>query len=65
MPQLYYVATRVMFVVVEAASEDDARRLGATRLRELYGQRLRRNSHVVIETVRLATDEETHRYKTR
>lgn len=54
----YYVATRILFVLVHAASDTEARELGQTALDTLYEERLRRPVSVEIQTVRLATEDE-------
>jgi hypothetical protein len=56
--QPYYVATRAVFVLVDAASEAEARRLGENALGELYHARLRRKVPVDIRIVRPATPDE-------
>lgn len=55
---MFYVATRAVYVLVEAASEADARRVGEVFLSELYRARLRRVVPVNVQTVRPATDTE-------
>ena len=54
----YYVATRILFVLVPAASDTEARKLGQTALDTLYQERLRRPVSAEIQMVRLATDDE-------
>ncbi len=54
----YYVATRILFVLVPAASDTEARKLGQTALDTLYQERLRRPVSAEILEVRLATDDE-------
>jgi hypothetical protein len=51
----FYVATRARYVLVEAANESEARRLGQPALQELY---VGRNLPVEIRVVRPATDDE-------
>ena len=53
----YYVATLSSYVLVEAASEDDARCLGRVALAALFAD-YRGDLNVEIRTVRPATDEE-------
>jgi hypothetical protein len=57
----FYVATRARYVLVEAADEAEARRLGQTALQELHAdvaQRIGRDLPVEIRVVRPATDDE-------
>lgn len=58
MKRTFYVATRILFVLVEAATEAEARSLGQSALDELYRKRLRRSVTANIRTLRLATDAE-------
>ncbi len=58
MKRTFYVATRILFVIVEAATEAEARSLGQSALDELYRKRLRRPVTADIRTIRLATDAE-------
>ena len=64
--RIYYVATRILFVLVEAATEAEARSLGQSALDELYRQRLKRSVTADIRTIRPATDAELsldHRFR--
>lgn len=57
----YYVATVARYVLVEAANEDEARRLAEPQLYELYAETRRQlgcDTPIQIHTVRLATAEE-------
>ncbi len=57
----FYVATRARYVLVEAADEIEARRLGQPALQQLHAevaQRIGRNLPVEIHVVRPATDDE-------
>jgi hypothetical protein len=57
----YYVGTLAYYVLVDAASEDEARRLALPLLHDLYAgvrQRLGREAPINITIVRLATAEE-------
>lgn len=54
----FYVATRACYVLVEAASENQARELGRPGLVALYRERLGKEVAVEIHTVRPATAEE-------
>jgi len=54
----YYVATRILFVLVQAADETEARELGQAALNSLYGARLRRPVTTAIQTLRLASEDE-------
>lgn len=53
----YYVATLSRYVLVEAASEEDARCLGRVALAVLFAD-YRGDLNIEIRTVRAATDEE-------
>ena len=53
----YYVATLSRYVLVEAASEEDARCLGRVALAALFADN-RGDLNIQIRTVRPATDEE-------
>jgi len=57
----FYVATRARYVVVEAADEAEARRLGQPALQELHtdlGKQIGRDLPVEFHVVRPATDDE-------
>ena len=57
----FYVATRARYVIVEAATEDEARRLGQPALAKLHAAvsaRIGRDLPVEIHVVRPATDDE-------
>ena len=58
MKQTYYVATRILFVLVEAANESEAREHGQSALDHLYRQRLKRPVTADVRTVRPATEAE-------
>jgi len=58
---IYFVATVACYVLVDAANEDEARRLAEPQLYELYAEtrrKLGRDTPIQIHTVRLATAEE-------
>lgn len=58
---MYYVATRIRYVLVEATDEADARTVGHTALQGLYTElegRLGRRVPIDIRTARLATNDE-------
>ena len=55
---MYYVATLSRFVLVDAATEDEARLLGQPALDALDP-----NTRVVIRTVRPATDDEVELWR--
>jgi len=62
----FYVATRARYVIVEAADEAEARRLGQPALQELHAEiahRLGRDVPVQIHVVRPATDDETELWR--
>lgn len=57
----YYVATRASYVLVDAVTEDEARRLGHAALYDLYAEvreRLGREMPIDIVTVREASADE-------
>jgi ABC-type dipeptide/oligopeptide/nickel transport system permease component len=57
----YFVATVACYVLVDAASEDEARRMAEPQLYEMYAEtrrKLGRDTPIQIHTVRLATAEE-------
>lgn len=54
----YYVATRILVVLVQASDETEARGLGQAALDSLYAKRLRRPVAATIREVRPATDDE-------
>ena len=54
----YYVATRVNYVLVDAADEAQARELGQPGLAKLYRECLGKEVPVVIHTIRPATADE-------
>ena len=63
---MFYVATQARYVLVEAASESEARRLGQPALEELHadlGQQIGRDFPVEIHVVRPATGDETEMWK--
>jgi hypothetical protein len=63
---MFYVATRACYVLVEAASESEARRLGQPALQELHaelGTQIGRDLPVEIHVVRPATDDEVEMWK--
>jgi len=63
---MFYVATRARYVLVEAANDTDARRLGQPALRELHAeidQRIGRDVPVEIHVVRPATRDEIELWK--
>lgn len=58
---VYYVATIARYVLVEAANEDEARRIAEPKLRELYADvrcEISADISIRIHTVRAATAEE-------
>jgi hypothetical protein len=58
---VYYVATLARYVLVEAADEHDARRLGQDALYELHAdarERLGKDVPINVRKVRPATDQE-------
>lgn len=58
---MFYVATRTRYVLVEAADEAEARRLGQPALQELHADvsaRLGRDLPVEIHVVRAPTSDE-------
>lgn len=57
----YLVATLARYVLVDAANEDEARRLGYIALREMFVDEagpFAKEVPINIDTIRLATDEE-------
>jgi len=60
MMNIYYVATRVRYVLVEAEDECNARVVGHSALHELHADlgRLGHEVPIEIRTVRLATTDE-------
>jgi predicted Co/Zn/Cd cation transporter (cation efflux family) len=57
----FYVATRARYVLVEAANESEARKLGQPALQEFHAEvsaRIGRELPVEIRVIRPATDDE-------